>query len=294
MRRRSRAGGESTKARPRKTGARKSGAGPKAVRSRGPSAACEETALARLTRERDEALEQQAASAEVLKVLSGSTFEIQSVLDSLLEKAVRLCGAEMGLIQRQDGEVYRIAASFGHSVEFLERIKQWPIHLDRSSATGRAVLERRVAHIADTLADADYRWGVNIRNEKEIHRTILAVPMLKGDVIIGVIVIRRTQVQPFTDRQIAILSNFADQAVVAIENARLINELRERTSDLTESLEQQTATSEVLRVISSSPGDLQPVFASMLENAVRICDAKFGNIYRWDGEALREGPIRQD
>ena len=268
MRRRSRAGGESTKARPRKTGARKSGAGPKAVRSRGPSAGREETALARLTRERDEALEQQAASAEVLKVLSGSTFEIQSVLDSLLEKAVRLCGAEMGLIQRQDGEVYRIAASFGHSVEFLERIKQWPIHLDRSSATGRAVLERRVAHIADTLADADYRWGV------EIHRTILAVPMLKGDVIIGVIVIRRTQVQPFTDRQIAILSNFADQAVVAIENARLINELRERTSDLTESLEQQTATSEVLRVISSSPGDLQPVFASMLENAVRICDAK--------------------
>src|SRR4029077_14941363 len=129
------------------------------------------------------------------------------------------------------------------SHDFLQKMKQIPIHSDRSSATGRAVLERRVVHIPDTVADADYRWGVNIRSDKEMHRTILATPMLKGDAIIGVIVIRRTQVQPFTDKQIAVLSSFADQAVIAIENARLVSELQE-------SLQQQTATANVLQVIS--------------------------------------------
>ena len=276
MRRRSSAGGEPAKAQRRKTGGRKRRIAPKGVRRRGSSAAGEETAVARLTRERDESLEQQAATAEVLKALSRSTFDLQSVLKSLLAKAVRLCGAEMGLIYRQDGDIYRVAASFGHSDEFLGKMKQSPIHQDRSSATGRAVLERRVVHIPDTLADADYRWGVNIRSEKEMHRTILAVPMLKGDAIVGVIVIWRTQVQPFTDKQIVVLSNFADQAVVAIENARLVSELHE-------TLQQQTATADVLKVISRSTFDLQAVLNTLVESAARLCEADVVVAHRLKG-----------
>jgi two-component system NtrC family sensor kinase len=281
MKRRSKAGGKPAKVRRRPALKPKGRSAPKAMPRRGSAPAGQDTEVARLTRERDEALEQQAATAEVLKALGRSTFDLQSVLESLLEKAVRLCSAERGLIYRQDGDVFRIAASYGHSDEFLEKItKQNPIHQDRTSATGRAVLERRVVHIHDILADPEYRWGAGHRSEKEMHRTILAAPMLKGDTLIGVIVIRRVEVQPFTDKHIVLLSNFANQAVIAIENTRLLNELRN-------SLQQQIATSEVLQVINSSPGDVQPVFDAMLEKAVRICDAKFGMLYRHGGGRLR-------
>src|SRR6516164_1053027 len=288
MRRRSRAGepGNIRRRKTVKTVERQNAS--KSARHSISSAAGPETEVTRLARERDEALEQQAATAEVLKALSHSTFDLQSVLESLLEKAVRLCDAEKGLIYRQDGDVYRVAASYGHSDEFLEKVvKPNPIRTDRSSATGRAVVERRVVHIHDILADPEYHWGKDQRDHEGMHRTILAVPMLKGDAIIGVIVIRRTQVLPFTDKQIELLTTFAAQAVIAIENARLLNELRQRTTDLSEALEQQTASSQVLSVISSSPGDLTPVFNAMLENATKLCGAEFGVLYLDVGDLTR-------
>ena len=151
------------------------------------------------SRELSESLEQQAAASEVLKVISRSEIDLQPVLNSLVENAVRLCGADRGLIYRQDGEVYRLAASYGHPPEFIELAKRYPIQKDRSSATGRAVLERGVAHIHDVLVDPEYTWGEDLRGQEEMHRTLLAVPMLRGDAVIGVIVIRRVRVHPAID-----------------------------------------------------------------------------------------------
>ena len=241
-------------------------------------------------RELREAREAQVATSEVLKIIGGSAFELEPVLQGLLEHAVRLCGAHKGFIFRQDGDVYRVAASYGTSEEFLRVAKNNPINQDRRSATGRAIVERRVIHIHDILADRDYEWAEGHRKDDEMHRTILAVPMLRGDAIIGVITIRRTRVHPFTDAQISLLRTFADQAAVAIENTRLLNELRDRTDDLSEALEQQTATSEVLGIISKSPGELARVFNAMLENATQICHAKYGVMFlRENDDTVRAG-----
>src|SRR5215831_17137443 len=221
-------------------------------------------------------LEQQTATSDVLKLISRSTFDLQAVLDTLIASAVRLCGADRGLINRLEGDVYVPAASHGHSPEWLEVIARHPIRPDRESATGRAVLERRPVHIHDVQADPEYHWADDQRGNEEMHRTVLAVPMLREGAVIGVIVIRRTEVRPFTDKQIELVTTFADQAAIAIENARLLSELQVKNADLTEALEQQTATSEILRVISSSPTDVRPVFEIIAERARKLCDAQLG------------------
>jgi hypothetical protein len=246
----------------------------------------------RLTRELSEARAQQAATSEVLKAISGSTFDLRTVLDTLLQLAVRLCEADQGTVaHRRKGDTFYRAVSYGFSPAYLEYVKAIPVKPGRDTGTGRALLEGKVIHIPDVLADPDYTWKEGQRLGG--FRTVLGVPMLRQGVASGLLALTRTAVRPFTDEQIALVENFATQAAIAIENTRLLNELRdrtrdltERTADLTKALEQQTATSEVLQVISSSPGDLEPVFATMLENAVRICGATFGNIYRRDGEAF--------
>jgi PAS domain S-box-containing protein len=238
-------------------------------------------------RDLTESLEQQTATSEVLKVISRSAFDLQPVLETLIESAVRLCGADKGLIYRQDGDLYRAAASHGHSPQWQQVVEQYPIAQDRTSATGRAVLERRAIHIPDILADPEYRWAENHHREQDMHRTILAVPMLREGAVIGVIVIRRTRVDAFTDKQIGLVTTFADQAVIAIENVRLFRELETKNRDLTETLEQQTATSEILRVISQSPTDVQPVLGTVARSAARLCNARDVSILEVNGEVFR-------
>ena len=250
-------------------------------------------ALEGRNRELTEALEQQTATSEVLKVISRSTFDLQPVLDTLLENAARLCGAQRGVINRLEGEIYRGAAVYNHSPEFLAFVEQHPMRLGRDTITGRAALERRVVQIPDVLADPDYDYGEG--QKVGGYRTLLGVPMLREGLPIGVIVLSRAEVLPFTARQVELVETFADQAVIAIENVRLFNEIQERNRELTEALEQQTATSEILRIISSSPTNLQPVLDAVAENAARLCDAEDAVLFRLDGEFLRQaagkGPI---
>jgi GAF domain-containing protein/anti-sigma regulatory factor (Ser/Thr protein kinase) len=238
----------------------------------------------RLLNELRESLRQQTATADVLKIISRSTFDLKSVLQTLVESAAELCDADKAMTTRQINGVFYPAEAYGLSREFMDYVKDIPMEADRGSAAGRALLEGRVIHIPDVKADSEYTLVEPQRLGN--FRTVLCVPMLREGVPIGVLALMRSEVRPFTDKQIELLTTFADQAVIAIENVRLLDALKQRTADLTESLEQQTATSEVLQVINSSPGQLEPVFTTMLESAVRICDAKFGYIYRWDGDAL--------
>ena len=231
-----------------------------------------------------ESLEQQTATGEVLKVISRSTFDLQPVLETLVENATRLCGADKGFIFRQEGDLYHMAVAYGASPEFEEFIRTHPISLGRETLVGRTALERRTIHLPDVLQDPEYRWQESQQLGRI--RTMLGVPMLRGGSPIGVIAIWREEVQPFTDKQIDLVTTFADQAVIAIENVRLFGELEARNSALIESLEQQTATSEVLRVISSSPTDVQPVFEAIAKSAVRLCGGGMTGVFRFDGELI--------
>jgi GAF domain-containing protein/CheY-like chemotaxis protein len=239
----------------------------------------------RLLNELRESLQQQTATADVLKVISRSTFDLQTVLDTLVESAARLCEADLASMNRQVGDVFRMVASYGYSREFVEYMQTHPLELGRGTVSGRTVAEGTIVHIPDVLEDPEYRFieGANVGGL----RTMLGVPLLREGMPIGVIVLSRKRVAPFTDKQIELVSTFADQAVIAIENVRLFEAEQQRTRELSEALEQQTATSEVLQVISSSPGDLAPVFEAMLENATRLCEAKFGVLFRSEGDALR-------
>jgi two-component system, NtrC family, sensor kinase len=241
---------------------------------------------ARLLSELRESLQQQTATAGVLEVISRSAFDLHAVFEAVAESSVKLCGARRAFIYRFDGELLRLAIAYNTPRDFEEFVEKNPIRPGRHTCAARAALERRTIHIPDILADPEYTFGARAFFPAE-STTVLGVPIIKGDDFLGVIIIYHEEVRPFTENQIALVETFADQAAIAIENVRLLDELRQRTTDLTESLEQQTATSEVLRVISSSPGELQPVFDAMLENAVRICDATYGNIYSRDNDIFR-------
>src|SRR5499433_1730472 len=229
------------------------------------------------------ALEQQTATSELLKVIGRSTFDLQPVFDTLAENAVRLCEGRHALIFRFDGQALRVVASYNISPELRVFQEQNPIVPGRGSSAGRAALERRTVQILDARSDPEYTYG---SGEVSPIRTLISVPMLLAGELLGTINIVRYEVAPFTDSQIALMETFADQAAIAIENARLLTELQTKNANLTEALEQQTATAEILRVISSSPTDVQPVFEAIAESSVRLCGGVFGATFRFDGVNL--------
>ena len=228
-----------------------------------------------LSRQLAESQEQQTATSKVLDVISRSAFDLQAVFETVVESSGRLCGADRAQIFRFDGELLRLAASHNATPEWREWVAQHPIRPGRHSASARAALERRTIHIPDVMVDPEYTYGVGFSGF-EPFRTILAVPILKGNDLLGVLIIYHLEVRPFTDKQVALVETFADQAAIAIENVRLFEAEQERTRELTEALEQQTATAEVLQVISSSPSKLDPVFQTILASATHICQANFG------------------
>ena len=289
MKPRGKAGGKATKARRRNTSALKRRDAPKAVRLRGASAASHETEVARLTRELHESLAQQAAAAEVLSVISSSPGELGPVFNAMLKNACRICDANYGMLWLSEGDGFRSASLYNVPPALVdERERETVIYPGPEIPLGQLTRTKQLVHTPDIRESKGYIKGfrplVALADDGGA-RTLLVVPMIKEDELVGAISIYRKEVRPFTNKQIALVSNFAAQAVIAIENARLLNELRE-------SLEQQTATSEVLSVISSSPAELEPVFNSILDNAVRICEGRFGNMFLREGDAtLRMGAM---
>ena len=230
-------------------------------------------------------MQQQTATADVLKVISRSAFDLQAVLDTLVQSVARLCEADMASINRQHGNAYRQVANYGQPPQLQAYMDAHPIPAGRGSVVGRTISEGKIIQIPDVLDDPEFTFVAAARVGGV--RTMLGVPLLREGKPIGVIALQRTSVRPFSDKQIELVTTFADQAVIAIENVRLFDEVQARSRELSEALEQQTATSEVLQVISNSVGDLQPIFDAMLANATQLCEAKFGTMYLFEEDAIR-------
>src|SRR5215471_5075219 len=302
MRRRSRAG--PVKPRRRKT----------AVKGRSASKSAQivgadikQQEVAQLVRERDQALEQLAAASEVLKIISSSPSDLRPVFNALAENAARLCQGFDVYVQLREGDLVRYVAHYGGTIPSSVAVGGTR-PLIRDLVIGRAILESRLIHLLDAQAESEEFPEGSAIARRTGYRSIIAVPLMREGRAIGTIAVRRVEARLFSDKEVALLSNFAAEAVIAIENARLLTELRQRTADLSEALEQQTATFEVLKVISSSPGELEPVFRAILENATRICGAKIGILFRFEdgaytavttlgvtaeyNEYLNRGPIR--
>ncbi|MDZ4342788.1 MAG: GAF domain-containing protein [Candidatus Binatia bacterium] len=238
-----------------------------------------------LSRERDESLEREAATGDILRMIARSPTDLQPVLDAIAERAARLCDAEDAAIFRVDGNILRHAAHFG-PIPMLAALGEGRV-FDRGYPAGRAVIDRQTIHVPDLRAAVAEFPGAKTRGIAAGLRTVLSTPLLREGVAIGVIHIRRGEMRSFSERQIKLLETFADQAVIAIENVRLFKELQERNRDLTEALEQQTATSEVLRVIASSPTDIQPVLETVATNAARLSEATDAQIRLVEGNGTR-------
>ena len=264
-----------TRSRNRASGSRHRRSTPRsACKSRGTDA---ETTCALLTRELDAARQQQAATNEILRVISSSPADVQPVFDTILHSAVRLCDGIIGAVLTFDGELLHIVALHNYTAEALATAQRlYPMRPSRQKFSGRAVLSRTIVHVPDVLSDSEYAPDIALAGG---WRSALAVPMIRNEAVIGVIHVMRAQAAPFSQEQIELLKTFAEQAAIAIETVRLSDEVRARTRELSEALDQQTATFEVLRGISSSPGELEPLFQAILAHATRLCEANYGAMW---------------
>ena len=268
--------------------ARPAAANANATRQR-PSPSEMQARIDALEAELAEARAQQTATAEVLRVINSSPGDLAPVFDAMLDKAMRLCEAAFGVFVTVDGDHFRLAAERHVPRAFLDYVASTPTQIDPRSLLGDAIIKRRIVHTLDDAESDAYRERVPLAVAAVDFggiRTVLHVPLIKDEQAVGVLIVFRQEVHPFSDKQIALLQNFADQAVIAMENARLLTETRE-------ALDQQTATAEVLEVINSSPGDLGPVFDAMLDKALDLCGAAFGNLWTFDGERFRAAALRR-
>src|SRR5262249_6331801 len=234
-------------------------------------------------RELQESLEFQTAMSDVLGVISRSPSDLQPVLQAIVETAARLCQADFADFRLLQAGLYRVAATTADEAVHVRNLRNNPIAPGRGSVVGRTALERRTVHVPDAQADSEYTFAVELGPV----RTLLGVPLVRDDVAVGVIVLFNRIVRPFTQKQIALVTTFADQALIAIENTRLFEEVQARTKELQDSLDRQTATSEVLGVISRSPNEVQPVLDTIVATAQRLCQAERAIVWRLEGETFR-------